>query len=210
MEQCQENASIRAEFELAKKMILRGDERLKTEISRYEKELEKIRDERRLELDSVQAFRGELNSKEKEIHELETSIKSLNTQNQTFQHELLGLQEKLESYELLGSGETAGLLHALFAEMSGCTRDLDVLVKNCCDLYEQKQVDMVSLLGIGGSDYSKSDLGLEKAAGLINREYLMRRTKEVRKLRELLSNIRKKVSDLYADNIAMNMSCATQ
>ncbi len=212
MEKCEENASLRAEFELAKKMILSSQEQLRAEAAKHEKELAKAKDERRMEADVAQGLRTELANRDKAAQSLQAALKTLTARNQELQHEQLGLQEQVKSFELLSSGETTGLLHLLFVELSGCTSDLDKLVTSCCDIYEQKQVDMVSLLGFDHCDYANAELasGITQAAGLINKEYITRRTKEILELRKRLGAIRKVVMDKYADTIAMNMSCATQ
>ena len=67
MSQCEENASLRAEFELAKKMIMSVEAQLRAETARHGKEVEKAWDERRLEMDAVQALRAEIGLKEKTI-----------------------------------------------------------------------------------------------------------------------------------------------
>lgn len=212
MQQCEENASIRAEFELAKKMIITLEEKERTTNLKHAQQLQEIREQAKLESDSNQAIRSELDAKEKALKNLTNSVRDISTQNQNLQHEKLALQENLRSFELMQSSDTTKLLHLLFVELSGCTNDLDCLVHNCVDIYEGKQIEITSLLGYGNVDYANPELAdtMTQVTGLINNEYVLKRTKEIKRFREKLAGIRKVVSDQYADKLAMNMSCATQ
>lgn len=214
MTRCEENASIRAEFELAKKMILKCEEKNKTQETKYETRLKELKEETRMEADVSQALRHDLETKEKTLKSLSNSVKEMTTENQQLQHENLNLREKCQSFELMQSSETTKMLHILFIELSACTNDLDELVNNCIDIYNGKQIEISSLLGYGrkSSEYSNADLAttITQATGLMNTEFIGKRTNEIKHFREKLSGVRKMVSDEYADKLGANMSCATQ
>jgi uncharacterized coiled-coil DUF342 family protein len=82
MSRCEESASLRAEFELAKKMILRCEEKNRSVQARCEARVEELREERRLEADVSQGLRHELEVKEKSLKKLSQSVRvSLVTRN---------------------------------------------------------------------------------------------------------------------------------
>jgi hypothetical protein len=139
----------------------------------------------------------------------------MSTQNQTLLHENLNLKEKCQSYDLMLSADTIKLLHLLFIELNACTNDLNGLVTNCIDIYNGKQIDISSLLGFDSSqsvDFNSIDFAtsITQATGLINSEFISKKTNEIKKYREKLANVRKLVSDEYADRLGSNISCATQ
>lgn len=77
-----------------------------------------------------------------------------------------------------------------------------------------KNVDVDVLLGYGNnkSSYLNADLAtrITQAAALINEEFIVKKTNEIKEFRKKLDEVRKKVSDEYAENIAANMTCNTQ
>ena len=113
------------------------------------------------------------------------------------------------------STDTIKLLHILFVELNSCTHDLNEVVTNCIDIYKGKSIDISSLLGYsnhdndyGGSQEFVNDIN--HASGLINNEFLLTKTNEIKKLKEKLGDVRKIVSDEYAERLGSNVSCITQ
>lgn len=213
MSRCEENASIRAEFELAKKMILKCEEKNKSQQAKYEERLEELNEAQRMEQDVSEGLRKELEQKEKTLRKLSDSVKEISKENQSLLSTNLALQEQCRSFELMLSADTTKLLHLLFIELSACTSDLDSLVNNVIDIYSGKEIDMNSLLGCGSSQYTaNADLAstITQAAGLINNEFISTRTNDIKGLRERITKVRTMVSNEYADRLGGNMSCATQ
>ena len=141
-------------------MILKCEEKNKTQETKYETRLKELKEETRMEADVSQALRHDLETKEKTLKSLSNSVKEMTTDNQQLQHENLNLREKCQSFELMQSSDTTKMLHILFIELSACTNDLDELVNNCIDIYNGKQIEISSLLGYGrkSSEYSNADL----------------------------------------------------
>ena len=128
-------------------------------------------------------------------------------------HENLNLKEKCQSFELMLSTDTIKLLHLLFVELNSCTHDLNEVVTNCIDIYKGKSIDISSLLGYSShDDYGSQEFvnDINHASGLINNEYLLIKTNEIKKLKEKLGEVRKIVSDEYAERLGSNVSCITQ
>ncbi len=95
IEQCEENSSIRAEFELAKKvifnshskrifflivslilkMIINLQDKLKAQQIKFEEQIEEVKEQKKLEIDISQAIRKDLESKEKIIVNFQNSLK---------------------------------------------------------------------------------------------------------------------------------------
>lgn len=212
MSRCEENASIRAEFELAKKMILKCEEKNKNQQVKFEAHIAELKEAQRLEQDVGDGLRKELVEKEKSLKKLSDSVKEISRENQSLLSTNLTLQDQCRSFELMLSADTTKLLHLLFIELSACTSDLDSLVNNVIDIYNGKQVDITSLLGCSGEYTNNADLAcnITQATGLINNEFISTRTNEIKSFRERIASVRKMVSDEYAEKLGANMSCATQ
>ncbi len=105
-------------------------------------------------------------------------------------------------------------MHQLFIELNTCTNDLNELVNNCIDMYNGKSIDISSLLGYSGNALNFNSIDFEntinQATGLINDEFISKKTNEIKSFKKKIGEIRKLVSDEYAEKIGSNISCATQ
>ncbi len=121
----------------------------------------------RLEQDASLSVQRQLESKEKQVDELQASIRDVLNEKQALINENLTLTEKLKSYEILCSVDSFKLFKLLFKELSSCTIDLECLTQNCIDIYNGKQIDVCSLLG--NPNRLKSNIFFEKAIYLTNK-----------------------------------------
>lgn len=214
MKKCEENAQLHAQYELAKEMLLKNEKEMQLQHKINEQKLQMIKEEAQIEIDMVQSLRKDLEIKERDLKNLTISFKQISSENQKMMHENLNLNEKCKSFELMLSEDTTKLLHLLFNELNICTDELSDLVKNCIDIYDQKSIDVDELLGYGNKkpSYLNADLAtrITQAAALINEEFIIKKTNEIKSFRKKLDEVRKKVSNEYAENIAANITCNTQ
>ena len=122
-------------------------EKLRMQQSKHEGEISELQEKISFEQDTAQAIRKDLEIKEKQLDELERSVKEVLNQNQTLISQNLNLNDKLKSFEVLSSADSFKLFKLLFKELSNCTVDLECLAENCIDIYNGRQIDVCSLLG---------------------------------------------------------------
>jgi hypothetical protein len=170
LEKAEENASLKAELECAKKVRLNlvlnnrltislkvcfqikklltsyQDKFRKSQL-KHEEQLNEINEKMKLEQDASLSTQRQLESKEKQVDELRASIREVLNEKQSLINENLTITEKLKSYEVLCSVDSFKLFKLLFKELSSCTIDLECLARNCIDIYNGKPIDVCSLLG---------------------------------------------------------------
>ena len=61
--------------------------------------------------------------------------------------ENVSLSEEISSLQALMSRDTVKNLEEVFDEITLCSKDLELLVKCCNDIYDGKEVDVERLLG---------------------------------------------------------------
>jgi chromosome segregation ATPase len=147
LERAEENAALKAELECAKKLLTSYQEKMRASQTKHEEQLSEAREKLRLEQDASLSVQRELENREKQIVDLQSSVRDVLGEKQSLMSENVALTDKLKSYEILCSADSFKLFKLLFKELSNCTVDLECLAQNCIDIYNGKQIDVCSLIG---------------------------------------------------------------
>lgn len=210
MERCKENASLKAELDCARKLLSTQQAKLKQMQAKYDENSKDLNQKLIIEEETSSGLRKEVESKEKVITDLHVTINQFINEKQALFDENLTLKDKLNGLETVMNADLKKMLQLLFKELNYCTIDLDELVNNCVDIYSGKQVDLNSLLGTKSTNRNLQDFSIDASNSIVNSEYLMKKTSEIKQLRSKLKQIRAIISDQYAEKIGSNISCITQ
>lgn len=212
MEMVGENASLKSNLEISKKMCASLQEKLKSDGLNHTKEIESLKEKLQLENSSSKSLLSEIENYSNKLSKMDQALKKLSNDNQQIMNENCDKNEQIKALEVIINTDSLKLLQILFSELNMCTTDLDSLVKICADIYKQKDINVNQLIGSNSSNainfIDLNDANLIN--NLINRDYLIRKSDDLKSLRRRLNEIRKFISDEYAERLGNDMSCIQQ
>jgi chromosome segregation ATPase len=212
MEMVAENASLKSNLEISKKMCISLQEKTKSDGLNHAKEIEALKEKLRLENSSAKSLMAEIENYLNKLNKMDQALKKLSNDNQQIMNENCDKNEKIKALEVIINADSLKLLQMLFAELNICTTDLDSLVNICNDIYKRKDINVHQLIGSNSSN-AINFIDLNDASlinNLINRDYLIKKSDELKSLRKQLNEIRKFISDEYAERLGNDMSCIQQ
>jgi hypothetical protein len=141
-----ENSKVNAELECARKLMNAHRDQVNSIQAKNQDEVNKLKEQIRLENELTIALREESENKDVIINELKSSVKSTSNQNQSLMNQILCLNSKISVFETVVNPDYQKLLKILCKELDTCKNKLNTLVYNCVCIYEGKEFNAASLI----------------------------------------------------------------
>lgn len=150
----------------------------------------------------VHALRDELVAKENSLEEVRKAVKEIASHNQDLLEENLNLQCRCEQLQILNSKEKLESRRKLWKELSECTAELTAVVQVCRERREGKDPDMSVLLGLRSTSMDEDNSESKDTSDDV--DAVKSKINQVQRLRSDVEDLRKFISDQYAEDIGNN------
>lgn len=197
-----ENERLQSELDRTKKVLENKHKKMKALHYQTQKEQNGLAERLAQEEDMVNALREEITVKEKAIEEMKKAVKEIAGHNQDLLEENLNLQCSCEQLKKLSSKEKSEAHRKLWKELSDCTSELKAVVQVCRERKEGKDPDMSVLLGLRSTSVDEDENGTGESSDDV--DAIKSKINGVQQLRLDVENLRKFISDQYAEDIGNN------
>ncbi|XP_027052530.1 centrosomal protein of 85 kDa-like [Pocillopora damicornis] len=197
-----ENERLQVELDRTKKALENKHKKMKTLHCQTQKEQKSLEERLTQEEEMVHALRDELVAKENSLEEVRKAVKEIASHNQDLLEENLNLQCRCEQLQILNSKEKLESQRKLWKELSECTAELTAVVQVCRERREGKDPDMSVLLGLRSTSMDEDDSESKDTSDDV--DAVKSKINQVQRLRSDVEDLRKFISDQYAEDIGNN------
>ncbi|XP_078375266.1 centrosomal protein of 85 kDa-like [Oculina patagonica] len=196
------NERLQGELDRTKKALETKHKKMKTLHYQTQKEQKNLEERLSQEEEMVNALREELVTKGNSLEEVKKAVKEIASHNQDLLEENLNLQCRCEQLQKLSSKEKLESQRKLWKELSDCTAELKSVVQVCRERKEGKDPDMSILLGLRSTSIDDEDAESKDASNDV--DAIKSKINGVQQLRLDVEDLRKFISDQYAEDIGNN------
>ncbi|KAJ7385731.1 regulation of mitotic centrosome separation [Desmophyllum pertusum] len=197
-----ENERLLGELDRTKKALENKHKKMKTLHYQTQKEQKNLEERLTQEEEMVNALREELVAKGNSLEEVKKAVKEIASHNQDLLEENLNLQCRCEQLQKLNSKEKLESQRKLWKELSDCTAELKAVVQVCRERKEGRDPDMSVLLGLRSTSIDEEETENKDVSDDV--DAVKSKINGVQQLRLDVEDLRKFISDQYAEDIGNN------
>eukprot|EP00112_Aurelia_sp_Birch-Aquarium-sp1_P012010 Seg2521.5_Seg2521.6 transcript_id=Seg2521.5_Seg2521.6/GoldUCD/mRNA.D3Y31 product="Centrosomal protein of 85 kDa" protein_id=Seg2521.5_Seg2521.6/GoldUCD/D3Y31 len=203
-----ENERLKAECERIQKVLEQKHKKMKALHQQSQDTVKALEERLTQEEDTVNVLRKDVETKDKALEDMKSSVKQISSKNQDLMRDNLTLKEIHQEVDRLTSPEVQQAHFQVHKELSSCVVEIKRLIDICSETAEGRDPNMSALLGIKGHAGSPMDDSNELPHDPFGIDSAKVKLTKIRQLRSEIDKLRTFVSDKYAEEVGNN--CVTQ